>query len=174
MEYELIYDAADRNYEWLKFIIPGLVLAVGTGTLTFSRKARTAFIRNMPERVGHVFSAIMFGLSLLWVWGAGQSVFMSENDIAGSSKDKSCAVVSGKVENFTPMPKSGHAQETFTVSGVKFGFSDFQITGGFNNTSSHGGPIYLGRNVRICYVDPYQTGNNIIARLEVEAKAAKN
>jgi hypothetical protein len=39
------------------------------------------------------------------------------------------------------------------VHGVRFQYSDYVITAGFNNTSSHGGPIREGLPVRIWYLD---------------------
>jgi hypothetical protein len=61
------------------------------------------------------------------------------------------------------MPYAGHALETFSVDGVPFGYSDFNITDGFNNTASHGGPIHGDSYVRICY-DPKDSA---ILRLEI-------
>ena len=62
-------------------------------------------------------------------------------------------VAEGLVENFHPMPPSGHDTERFTVQGENFAYSDNIITGGFNNTSSHGGPMKSGLPVRITYFD---------------------
>ena len=59
------------------------------------------------------------------------------------------------------MPFEGHSTESFTVAGHKFEFSDYQMTSGFNNTNSHGGPIKSGIYVRINAL------GNRIARLEV-------
>ncbi len=42
------------------------------------------------------------------------------------------------------MPYGGHQQESFTVEGVKFSYSDFSISPSFNNTKSHGEPIRKG------------------------------
>ncbi|MBX9769509.1 MAG: hypothetical protein K2X47_19690 [Bdellovibrionales bacterium] len=53
--------------------------------------------------------------------------------------------------------------ESFMVSGVRFQYSDYVVTDGFNQTASHGGPISKGAYVRICY-DP--KGNHIL-RLEI-------
>jgi len=62
------------------------------------------------------------------------------------------SVVEGAVSQFHPMPYSGHDSERFTVEGVSFKYSDYdQSQGGFNNTSSHGGPIREGKRVRIAY-----------------------
>jgi hypothetical protein len=72
--------------------------------------------------------------------------------------------VEGTVDNFVPMPYSGHTPglESFTVSGVPFSYSDYIPVAGFNLTSSHGGPIRQGLPVRIWYV-----GNEIV-KLEIK------
>lgn len=70
--------------------------------------------------------------------------------------------VEGTVDNFVPMPYQGHADESFTVKGVPFSYSDFGITRGFNNTSSHGGPIRSGQYVRIWYLE------NDILKLQIK------
>ena len=70
--------------------------------------------------------------------------------------------VEGTVDNFVPMPYGGHANETFTVKGVPFSYSDGDVSAGFNNPSSHGGPIHQGLPVRIWYV-----GNEIV-KLEIK------
>jgi len=63
-------------------------------------------------------------------------------------------VVEGIVTNFDPMPYGGHKNESFCVARTCFHYSDFDFTGGgFNNTSSHGGPIRPGLPVRVTYVD---------------------
>src|SRR5262249_332614 len=60
-----------------------------------------------------------------------------------------------------PMPYAGHSDESFTVMGIRFTYSDYHISDGFNNTSSHGGPINKDLFVRICY-DPR---DHVILRL---------
>jgi hypothetical protein len=74
-----------------------------------------------------------------------------------------CNVAEGFVEHFVPMPADGHGVESFSVSGAQFRYSDYRITGGFNNASTRGGPIRDNSYVRICY-DPL---GNIILRLEI-------
>lgn len=70
-------------------------------------------------------------------------------------------VVEGQVSDFVPMPYEGHAMESFSVRGHKFTYSDYALTPGFHNTTSHGGPIRQGLGVRVSFV------NNTIVRLEV-------
>ena len=74
-------------------------------------------------------------------------------------------MVEGAVANFHPMPAAGHEDEHFTVQGVYFAYSDYSVTSGFNNTSSHGGPMREGLYVRIHYTRSV-TGETI-TKLEV-------
>lgn len=63
-----------------------------------------------------------------------------------------CEVVEGPVEAFHPMPYHGHSNESFTVAGVRFSYSDFDDSKpGFNRTLSHGGPVNAGMRVRLHY-----------------------
>jgi hypothetical protein len=82
---------------------------------------------------------------LLWVLGSYRT---AEHAL----EDGTARVVEGRVEAFHPMPAEGHDTEHFTVSGVYFAYSDFVVTSGFNQTSSHGGPVHAGMQVRIHYV----------------------
>jgi hypothetical protein len=71
------------------------------------------------------------------------------------------STVEGTVTNFHPMPYSGHQDETFSVNGVQFSYSDYVLIPCFNNTASHGGPVHEGLRVRIAY------SGNCILKLEV-------
>ena len=66
-------------------------------------------------------------------------------------RNNRAAFIEGIVTDFKPMPYTGHAMESFVVYGVRFEYSDYVITAGFNNTTSHGGPIREGLPVRIWY-----------------------
>ena len=65
-----------------------------------------------------------------------------------------CQVVEGPVEEFVPMPYGGHAEESFTIKGVRFKYSDFDDSKpGFNRSESHGGPIHKNMWLRVHYHD---------------------
>jgi hypothetical protein len=68
---------------------------------------------------------------------------------------KAYLTIEGYVTNFFPMPNAGGKHESFFVNGIYFDYSDYYITGGFNNTKSHGGPISDGKYVRIFYNKEY-------------------
>jgi hypothetical protein len=101
----------------------------------------------------------MFRFERMW----DRSVSYAAGRAARAAADSSTPVVEGQVENFKPAPAEGHQDETFTVKGVRFAYSDYVITGGFNQTQSHGGPIREGLPVRIHYLPP----SNLIVKLEV-------
>ena len=80
-------------------------------------------------------------------------------------RDGAASVVEGRVENFHPMPDSGHDTERFTVGNVHFAYSDYSMGAGFDRTSSHGGPIREGLRVRIHFIGSREP---MIAKLEIE------
>jgi hypothetical protein len=82
-----------------------------------------------------------------------------------SARSGKVRVVEGIVEHFHPMPATGHDTERFTVAGESFAYSDYEITGGFNNAASHGGPIRAGLPVRITFVQ--EPSRNVIVKLEI-------
>jgi hypothetical protein len=77
-------------------------------------------------------------------------------------------VVEGAVSNFRPMPYEGHQDECFCVHQQSFCYSDYEITPGFHQSASHGGPIHEGLPVRIDYHD------GVILRLQIPADQVVN
>ena len=72
-------------------------------------------------------------------------------------------IVEGYVEDFHPMPQQGHDQESFTVEGVKFSYSDFVLQYGYHNARSRGGVITgNGQHLRIGYTRYSYLGNVIV------------
>jgi hypothetical protein len=74
------------------------------------------------------------------------------------------STVEGRVDDFRPMPRTGHSAECFRVQSQRFCYGDDIISAGFNNDSAHGGPIHADLPVRIAYV-----GDDIL-RLDVDAR----
>jgi hypothetical protein len=67
------------------------------------------------------------------------------------------------------MPYGGHKQESFTLNGIEFNYSDFSSSYyGFHNSASHGAPIKEnGQEVRIGYITR-DSGNNTILKIELK------
>jgi hypothetical protein len=60
--------------------------------------------------------------------------------------------VEGTIEDFHFMPKDGSSNESFTISGHHFSYSDYdelELTPCFNQTALKGGPIRPGMLVRV-------------------------
>lgn len=66
-----------------------------------------------------------------------------------------CQYVSGVVENFVGEPAQGRGttKESYTVSGTKFEYSQFELRPGYHRTVSSGGEELGGRFVRICVIN---------------------
>lgn len=69
--------------------------------------------------------------------------------------------VEGRVEAFTPMPRGGHANESFTVQDMEFVYSDYTNSPVFHQTAVNGGPVREGAYLKVLHVD------GSILRLEV-------
>ena len=107
--------------------------------------------KNNAKRSKQISMYFWTGFVVLWTTlafiGTGSEYTSNVNALKNGTYNE----VEGIVENFDPMPYSGHKMESFTVKGVKFEYSDFVVSSGFNNTKSHGGPIDEGKYVRIRY-----------------------
>lgn len=160
MEYQVVFDVASAGYKIWSFPAFGLIFIVaGMGLV--------ALRRNLPGSWGkhptasNVFAFFFLGFSVLWTATSFVATYLDYSSLSNAEKTNRAEVVEGLVTNFKPMPASGHAMERFCVLDKCFEYSDYVITGGFNNTSSHGGPIREGLRVRISYLD------NSIVKLEV-------
>jgi hypothetical protein len=161
-----VFDVLDSGFKDWPFSAFGLIF-VGLGVLFFFAprliKATGIPFMDFKSRTAWLFRYFFLGFAILWTAGAFLGTFTSYLRHKALARDNKCSVVEGPVENFVPMPVTGHADETFSVAGVPFAYSDYGVTDAFNNTASHGGPINGNSYVRICY-DPK---GNAILRLEI-------
>ena len=159
-----VFNAADISYrDWsmpcFGFIPIAIALVLNAPRWIYLRKYQreplfasdklkwfpTLFLIGAVSWTGIAFLAIFFG------YLSGSATLLS-----GRTK-----YVEGVVQDFVPMPYGGHAEESFTVKGVPFHYSDYELTAGFNKSASHGGPIRQGLYVRIWY------SSNDILKLQV-------
>jgi len=174
--YELVYDAANGNPETWPFMPISLLVILFGAFLTFSETARSAFSRGRSKKLMLIFSRVLFGGAVLLTLLSGCSTFSKTKEAKLSSLDNTCTLIEGKVVNFKPRASEGGQNEKFKVNNITFEYSDYVFTGGFNNTASHGGPIYEGLKVRLCYFDRSNPNayisrsrpdSRVIVRLEV-------
>jgi hypothetical protein len=161
-----VFDVLDSGFKDWQFPAFGLIF-VFIGALIFFAprliKATGIPFMDFKSRTSWLFRYFFLGFAIFWTSTAFLATFMSYHRHKAMARNNACRVVEGPVENFVPMPYSGHSNESFTVNGVPFKYSDYEPTDAFNNTASHGGPIDKNAYVRICY-DPKR---NAILRLEI-------
>lgn len=156
--YRLVFDLADAGFKSWTFLAFGLIF-VGLGILHF--KYPNALPFRGPKWMEKHSRYYFLSFALLWTITSFMAVYVDYSAAKRAMASGKVQVVEGLVRKFHPMPASGHAQESFCVEEACFEYSDFGVTPGFNNTSSHGGPIREGLRVRITYV------GNTIVRLEI-------
>ena len=161
-----VFDVLDSGFRNWTFSAFGLIfVAVGIVILFFPNMMRATGIPYLNVQSGFqtFFRYSFIGFAILWTSISFFATYSQHLRHKVLAEENRCRIVEGPVEHFVPMPYAGHAQESFSVDGVPFRYSDFIITDGFNNTSSHGGPINSDSYVRICY-DPSE---GVILRLEI-------
>jgi hypothetical protein len=160
VNYQVVFDIADVGYKnWTGPAFGLIFVAIGI-LLVANRKNLPGQWSNYPL-ASSAFAFFWLGFS---VFVTLTMFYVSYTDYSSLSSARSAGqarIVHGPVRDFVPMPVTGHAMERFCVTDECFEYSDYVATAGFNNTSSHGGPIKEGLQVRVTYV-----GNSII-RLEV-------
>ena len=150
MSYVTVFDAAEHPMRNLGFPAFGLIFVV-IGVLLVLRPAWVPFGHRWVRRGPFPWFYLLFATG--WTIVAGSSVGLDSYRAVQALKTGAYNVVAGPVQNFAPMPFEGHADEQFDVGGVHFAYSDYEVTAGFNNSASHGGPIRSGLPVRIAYKD---------------------
>jgi hypothetical protein len=161
-----VFDVLDSGFKDWPFPAFGLIFVVIGALIFFAPrfiKATGIPFMDFKSRTSWLFRYFFLGFAILWTVSAFLATFTSYLRHRALARDNKCIVVEGPVENFVPMPYTGHGDESFTVAGVPFAYSDYSVTDAFNNTASHGGPIDGNSYVRICY-DPKR---NEILRLEI-------
>ena len=141
------YNVLESGHGVLGFAASGLIMvAIGITVIFFMRKIGT-------QKGKIVFMYFWTGFGILWTTLAFVGTGSEYTECRRVMKNGTYKEVEGYVENFDPMPYSGHKNESFSVNGVFFSYSDYGPSAGFNNTKSHGGPIDEGKYVKIRYHD---------------------
>jgi hypothetical protein len=133
----------------------GLVFAAIGGVIAWLGGSKKSW------RERRLFGYGMIGFACLWSGVMFSSTFSEYVRVRSAYRRSQFKVVEGRVTDFRPMPYEGHQDECFSVQSQTFCYSDYEVTAGFNNSASHGGPIRDGLPVRVSYV------GNTIVRLEV-------
>jgi hypothetical protein len=163
MKYQLVFDVAQDGYRYWWFVAIGVLVAFFGHLVLWICKQEKVSQLGKPQSP-QVFLAMRMGISAFALFWATSGFFATYPDyvkMRNALRTGDFTVVQGRVTQFVPMPYEGHKMESFVVSGRLYKYSDFELSAGFNNTRSHGGPIKENLQVRIADV------NGRIARLEI-------
>lgn len=159
MNYVAVFDAAASSGRDFWPLASPVVL--GVAGLYLCWEAFRGGARASQKAFALFFAAFSWSIAtFLWT-----SIRSDQSALRRALADGRAPVVEGVVEDFVPMPRGGHALESFRVGGVRFAYSDYIMTAGFHRSAASGGPIHAGLPVRITYVPRGRA--NEIARLEV-------
>ena len=165
MSCHTVFDAARQPLEWT-WIAQGAAFVALSLSLLVLRKCRPMWLLARGSRwASGVGLWLMLGFSVIWTVWVSVTILGSLVRTKNAVRSAAAQTVEGRVTNFHPMPYEGHDMERFSVEGVHFAYSDYVLTGGFNKTSSHGGPLHDGAYVRIGYVG--KSARATIVHLEV-------
>ena len=158
MTYQTVFDLQGKPFDFGTIAGPATLSVVGTlaflAALYRLRQARREGVDPGRLVFTTIFLCIWASFAVLATLVASASLYSRHHYLQRSMQAGRVSVVEGLVTNFDPMPYGGHKDESFCIVRTCFHYSDFDLTGGgFNNTSSHGGPIRPGLPVRVTYVD---------------------
>jgi hypothetical protein len=140
----VVYDVARDGYSGWVGIRCGLAFMFGAAALCVARRyLRPASLKFIP--------CLFVPLSVCWIVLWALLTLPGYLSLKSALQLGQCAIIEGVVTDFQPMPSTGHGRESFTVSGVRFSYSDFVVTPGFHHTNYRGGPVRDGLHVRIHY-----------------------
>jgi hypothetical protein len=151
MNYQTVFEITDKGYQWWfpALGVIGALISIGLRSAPF-----------VPHSTKRILTLTLW-FSSVWAGGIFLLTYSQFYLLRKSYRAHEYQVVEGLIEKFEPMPYEGHQNESFTVKGTRFEYSDFAVRPGFSQTSSHGGPIRQGLNVRVCH------RGNIILKLDI-------
>lgn len=170
MESQVLYRAAFQ-FQWHWLVIPALLIASAIIAIHFMKKVREAKESGQTKDVVGSCIAMAIGLSgvsfLLFVTAILIPAKIGEHHATiGAFEKGEYEIVEGYVEDFHPMPYTGHDNETFRIDDVAFSYSDYDDCFGYNKSRSHGGVITgNGQHLKIGYTQ-YGSYGNIIVYIE--------
>jgi hypothetical protein len=143
-EYKTVFEITNKGFDWW-FPAVGLgFLALGAILIKVGKVCQW---RGFQSATGY----FMVAFASLWTLLTFGSTFPEYYEAHKAYRTGQYSVVEGPVENFQPMPYEGHTPECFSVQLQRFCYSEYDVSPGFNNSTSHGGPIKAGLPVRIAY-----------------------
>jgi len=162
MIYKTIFDITQIGYEQWRFPAIGLVLTLVVGILVFGPRSFQGLPYFwLPKRVALFLNRVGFVVVVLWtviiLYATLQSYISVRNTLASGNY----STVQGHITDFKPLLQGRTGDESFTVQGKTFSYSDHGLIAGFNKTKREGNQLKEGMEVRVTYI------NDKILRIEI-------
>jgi hypothetical protein len=148
------------------YFIPFLLLVFSLLLPTVIKKYNAGNMTNGEYKGAKIFCSIAVGFIAFIILLVSVSTAVTYNSVISAYKHGNYKITEGYVEDFVPMPYTGHSEETFGINGVKFAYSDYDLSSlGYNKTKSHGGVITgNGQHLKVGYV--HYNNSNVIVYIE--------
>jgi hypothetical protein len=178
MSYTTAFEITQKPFEWrfsaigLIFVGLGIVFILFGPRLERLNASMSSGLASWlkpgfgvkPKNLGWFFVIFASG----WTLMVFTSTYSSYIKCYNAYRTGRYSIVEGSVEDFHPMPYTGHLLECFKVKNQQFCYSDYVVSPAFNQSTSHGGPIRAGLPVRISYIED-DSFDGLILRLEIGA-----
>jgi Na+/melibiose symporter-like transporter len=178
MAYHTVFEITQKPFEWRYSAFGFIFVAIGVVCIIFgpqlarmnaSKPNGLAWLFKprfavKPQYLGWFF--VIF--ASFWTLVAFISTYSSYRECREAYRTGQYSVVEGTVEDFHPMPYTGHQMECFRVQTEQFCYSDYVVSPAFNQSASHGGPIRAGLPIRVAYFEN-EHFNAQILRLEIRS-----
>ncbi len=156
-DYRVLYDVSTQGFvDTWSFPLKGLGIVAVT-IIIFS--LRNFLFESRPSVFRRWFPILIMAFAVFWTLNASFEAYFQHQGLVRALHK--AGVVEGEVYDFVPMLPGGHSAEHFCVKSNCFSYSEFVVTGAFNNTLPYGGLVRNGQIMRVSY-----WGNQIL-KLEV-------
>lgn len=135
MQFETVFDVTQSGYRDWWLAAGGIIFIFLGGLLVCAPNLmQTVLPQGLQGRARRTFSWFLLVFAIVWTTVSfaatyGHYVSLKSAIVTGRYK-----TAEGLIQNFHPMPYTGHAMESFDAGGAHFEYSDYVITGAFNNT----------------------------------------
>lgn len=149
---QVLYELHINYIDGLFLLIP---LALSIGFFLIGRQMKNDMACQPWKRMlgGLVFQITALVMLVVFVFVMGSSILMYAA-CRRLWKSGEVSEVTGYVENYHPMPASGHDMESFEIDGVSFSYSNFVLQTGYHCAASWGGVVtHDGQHLKIQYID---------------------
>jgi hypothetical protein len=149
MESRIIFDVSAKPFAWEPIWASAGAFVFGCGILLTNR------LKLWP-RLSKKWGYFMILCAVITASYDASRWYLYRRNYLRALASGHYEVVEGVVQNLHPMPDDGSSNESFTVAGHAFSYSDYhdlETTTCFNQTTPHRGPVHAGMFLRVKYVD---------------------